>query len=215
MMDKFCSVFIIALVAFVSLDCLRRLYLERHRFAKEDLNDYDLSFAWRIVIFLIYPILNLLALWASVIACQWFGGYVKSMSYGLLWYQVIPNELASRAYLIPTLFAGEIIQLLLVLLILPALLFRPHPFLAMLITYSCSFLLAVNLIADPLLSIIGFGSSHWQIAVTYGTRHELIWLAVTHLVLGGLFIAVLKNNAAQMFFAQLLRPIAIERLKKL
>ncbi len=122
-MDKFCFAIVTAITAFISLDTVRRLYADRHRFAKEDLNDYDLAFIWRIVIFLIYPLLNLMALWASVIACQYAGGYIKNMSYGLLWYQVIPDELASRAYLIPTLFAGELTQTLLVLILLLALFF--------------------------------------------------------------------------------------------
>ena len=213
-MDTFSLGFITAIAAFLALDSLRRLYVERHRFAKEDLNDYDLSFAWRIVVFLIYPLLNLLALWASVTACQWFGGYVKSLSYGLLWYQVIPGEIASRTYLIPVLFSGEIAQMALVLLTLPALLFRPHPFLATLITYSCSFILAVDLIADPLLSIFGFGSTHWQMAVAYANKQELIALALVHFGLAVLYLIVLRTEAIQMLFARLIRPVAVEKLQK-
>ena len=213
-MDTFSLGFITAVAAFVSLDSLRRLYVERHRFAKEDLNDYDLSFAWRIVIFLVYPLLNLLALWVSVIACQWFGGYVKSLSYGLLWYQVTPAELISRSYLIPTLFSGEIAQILLVLLILPALFFRPHPFMAMLLTYSCAFILGVNLIADPLLSILGFGSAHWQMAIAYGSKPEVIALVAAHFLLAALYIGLLQIQPIQMFFARLIRPVAVERLQK-
>lgn len=213
-MDKFCLGFITAIAAFVSLDSLRRIYIERHRFGKEDLNDYDVSFAWRIVIFVVYPFLNLLALWASIIACQWFGGYVKSLSYGLLWYQVVPGELASRSYLIPVLFSGEIAQILFVLLSLPALFFRPHPFLAMVLTYSCAFILAVNLIADPLFSIFGFGSAHWQMAIAFGSKQQVIVLGATHLVLAALYLILLKNQAIQMLCAHLIRPIAVEKLQK-
>ncbi len=212
--DRFITGFITALIALISIDCLRRLYLERQRFAKEDLNDYDLSLAWRIVIFLLYPIFNLLALWISVIACQWFGGYVKSMNYGLLWYQVIPDELASRAYLMPALFAGEVLQILLALLSLPALLFRPHPFLSTLIIYNCCFILAVNLIFDPCLSLLGFSSSHWQMAIAYGSRREIAWLAAAHLAFTAIFLIALKSSAIQMFFAKLSRPLAVEKLKK-
>ncbi len=213
-MDTFCLGFITAIAAFVSLDSLRRLYIERHRFGKEDLNDYDQSFAWRIVIFLVYPLLNLLALWVSITACQWFGGYVKSLSYGLLWYQVIPGELSSRTDLIPVLFSGEIAQVLLVLFTLPALFFRPHPFLAMLLTYSCAFVLGVNFIADPLLSTFGFGSAHWQMAIAYAGRQELMVLAIIHFVLAALYLFVLNNQTIQMLFAHLIRPLAVEKLQK-
>ena len=213
-MDKLCFAFVTAITALVSLDTVRRLYIDRHRFSKEDLNDYDLAFVWRIVIFIVYPLLNLLALWASVIACQNFGGYVKSLNYGLLWYQVVPDELSSRAYLIPTLFAGEIVQTLFVLLVLLALLFRPHPFLAMLLTYSCAFVLSINFIVDPLLSIFGFGSAHWQMAINLGTKQELIILAVIHSVLASVFILVAHSETVQKLFAQLIRPIAMQKLNK-
>ncbi len=213
-MDKLCFAVITAITVFISLDTLRRLYVDRQRFSKEDLNDYDLAFVWRIVIFLVYPLLNLIAMWASVIACQWYGGFVKNISYGLLWYQVIPDELASRTYLIPALFAGECVQTVLVLVLLLALLFRPHPFLAMLITYTCTFVLSVNLIVDPILSTIGFGSAHWQIAIMQGTRKELSTLAYTHLALAIVFITLVSSQTVQRVFAELIRPIAMERLKK-
>jgi len=212
-MDKICFSVVTAITALICLDTVRRLYVDRHRFTKEDLNDYDLAFIWRIVIFLIYPLLNAFALWVSIIACQWAGGYVRDISYGLLWYQVIPNELASRAYLIPTLFAGEIAQTLLVLVLLIALLFRPHPFLAMLITYTCTFVLSINLIVDPILSAFGFGSTHWQIAIHQASQQELSILALAHLVLALLFIALISSDTIQKLFAELIRPIAMERLK--
>ncbi len=213
-MDKLCFGFVAAITALISLDTLRRLYIERHRFAKEDLNDYDLAFVWRIVIFLVYPLLNLLAMWVSVIACQSFGGYVKTLNYGLLWYQVIPDELSSRIYLMPTLFAGEAAQTLLVLIMLLALLFRPHPFLAMILTYSCTFVLSVNLIVDPLLSIFGFGSAHWQLAIAEGSRQELTNLAIIHTIPGALFVLLAHTESVQKLFAELIRPIAMQKLKK-
>jgi tetratricopeptide (TPR) repeat protein len=178
------------------------------------LNDYDVSFAWRIVIFLIYPLLNLLALWSSSVACQWFGGYVKSLSYGLLWYQVVPGELASPSYLIPVLFSGEIAQTLLILLSLPALFFRPHPFFAMLLIYTCAFVMGINLIADPILSIFGFGSMHWQIAIACSSKAELVVLAMVHFLLAVIYLTVLKNQTFQMVFARLIRPIAVEKLQQ-
>jgi hypothetical protein len=213
-MDKLCFAIVTAVTTFISLDTVRRLYVDRHRFSKEDLNDYDLAFIWRIVIFLIYPLLNLISLWVCVIACQWSGGYVKSVSYGLLWYQVIPDELASRAYLMPTLFAGETAQTLLVLVLLLALLFRPHPFLAMLITYTCTFVLSINLIVDPILSTIGFGSAHWQLAIMQGTSREIVILTLVHSVLAIIFIALVNSQTVQKLFAELIRPIAMEKLKK-
>jgi hypothetical protein len=211
--DKLSFAIVTAITAFISLDTLRRLYVDRHRFSKEDLNDYDLAFVWRIVIFIIYPILNLFSMWVSVIACQWFGGYVQNMSYGLLWYQVIPDELASKTYLIPTLFIGELAQTALVLVLLIALLFRPHPFLAMLITYVCTFVLSINLIVDPILSLLGFGSAHWQIAMAQGTKEELLILIFSHFALAVVFIALVNSEIVQRTFAELIRPVAMERLK--
>lgn len=213
-MDKLCFAIVTIITAFISLDTLRRLYVDRHRFAKEDLNDFDLAFIWRIVIFLIYPLLNLIALWVSVIACERAGGYVKSMTYGLLWYQVIPDELSSRSYLIPTLFSGEMVQVALVLVLLVSLIFRPHPFLAMLITYTCVFVLSVNLIVDPILSIFGFGSAHWQIALLAATPKELSALILAHFLLGALLILCINNSFVQKIFAELIKPVAMEKLKR-
>jgi tetratricopeptide (TPR) repeat protein len=211
--DKLSFAIVTAITAFISLDTMRRLYVDRHRFSKEDLNDYDLAFVWRIVIFLIYPLLNLFSMWVTVIVCQCFGGYVQNMSYGLLWYQVIPDELSSRTYLIPTLFAGELAQTALVLVLLLALLFRPHPFLAMLITYVCTFVLSINLIVDPILSLLGFGSAHWQIAMSQGSKEELFILLFSHFALAIIFVALVNSEIIQKAFAELIRPVAMARLK--
>ncbi len=84
----------------------------------------------------------------------------------------------------------------------------------MLITYTCVFVLSINLIVDPVLSVIGFGSAHWQIAIIQGTKKELIILALTHFSLALLLVGLISSETIQKFFAELIRPIAMERLKK-
>jgi tetratricopeptide (TPR) repeat protein len=212
-MSKFYLGFITAVIVFISLDTLRRLYTERYRFSKEDLSEYDVSFGWRIVIFVICPLLNLLALWVSIVACQWFGGYVKALNYGLLWYQVIPGELASKHDLLLVLFSGELAQIFFVLLAMLALFFRPHPFLSMIITYSCAFVLGINLIADPLLSTIDLGSAHWQTIINNSNSQQLTVFIVAHLLFACVYLAILKSERVAMLFARLIRPMAVERLQ--
>ncbi|MGZ2978925.1 hypothetical protein, partial [Pseudomonas aeruginosa] len=81
-------------------------------------------------IFLIFPFVVWLDLRATLVATEYFGGWTKEWTYGLLWYSAIPQSLPHADMLIPALFAGVAVQLLLALCLLPSLFFRPHPFLA-------------------------------------------------------------------------------------
>src|SRR6516165_10605421 len=138
-MNQICLWSIAAVTGIVSLSTIWRVYTERTRFFKEDLNDSDSAFAWRLVIFVIFPLLTLVDLRTTAVCCELFGGYIKHWTYGLLWYQAIPAGLPSGDYLIPVLFAGTIATTVLTVLLLPALFFRPHPFVAMLIGYTAVF----------------------------------------------------------------------------
>src|SRR5271155_5462286 len=92
------------MAALVALNTIWRLWTEHERLGKEDLTDEDRAFAWRIVIFLIFPLLNFLDLRSTVAACVLFGGYVKQWNYGLMWFHVEPAGLSSE-YALPVFFA--------------------------------------------------------------------------------------------------------------
>jgi tetratricopeptide (TPR) repeat protein len=214
-MNQICLWCIAAFTGVVSLNTLWRLYAERARFLKEDLNDSDSAFAWRIVIFVIFPLLNLIDLRTTAVCCQLFGGYVKQWNYGLLWYQSILGGLPAPEYLIPVLFAGTIATTVLTVLLLPALFFRPHPFVAMLIGYTAVFVPALNFLVDPLFSLAGMGSSRWQQAVAYGQPAQLLPLYAVHFVFALLYIYILRSQWVRLWFSGLTRPTASEKLKRL
>lgn len=202
-----------AMAAVIAVNTLWRIYSERHRFLKEELTDEDRSFAWRIVIFLVFPLLNFLDLRATTVACDLLGGSVKSWSYGLIWFHVEP-VLARSADILPAYFAGVILQMLLAILLLPALLFRPHPFLSCLVTYTVAFIFGANIIADPLLSASGLGSPRWQMA--YGALPDKARLALLalHLSCVGVYCLLMFSQRVRLMFASLSRPVASEELKK-
>jgi tetratricopeptide (TPR) repeat protein len=84
----------------------------------------------------------------------------------------------------------------------------------MLITYTCTFVLSINLIVDPLLSALGFGSAHWQIALRQGSSQELSTVVLIHATLAIIFIVLISSTSIQKLFAELIRPIAMEKIKK-
>ena len=200
--------------ALVATNTLWRLWTERQRLVREDLSDEDRSFAWRIVIFLIFPLMTFLDLRVTIIASEWFGGYVQNWSYGLVWYHALPTGLPSNQLLIPVLFAGAIVQILLALSLVPALFFRPHPFLATLIGYTVAFVLGLNLIFDPLLSLVGLGGPRWQLAFAFpaGEGHTKL---IAILLLGALFyVAVMLSQRVRLWFSGLTRPQTSDELKE-
>ncbi len=199
--------------ALVGLNTIWRLWSERDRLTKEDLNEEDRAFAWRVVVFLIFPLTLLLDLRATSMVCDLLGGYVRSFSYGLLWYHVLPAGLPTD-YIIPVLFSGSIATSVLALCLLPALFFKPHPFFATIIGYTSVFLLALNLIADPLLSIAGLGSVRWQIAFTDGAVDQRLPLVAVHIVLATLFVLFMRYSKVRLWFSELSRPNANEELRE-
>jgi hypothetical protein len=201
------------ITALVGLNTIWRLFLDRNRLWKEELSDEDRAFAWRIVVFLIFPLINLLDLRATTMVCELLGGYMKTWKYGLLWYHAVPAGLASENFLIPVLFAGSIATTLFALCLLPALSFRPHPFLATLIGYTTTFIFCLNFVADPVLSMIGLGGSRWRIAFTAGAADQRMPLLMVHVILAVIFLFVVRNIHVRLWFSALSRPHATAQLR--
>lgn len=202
------------MAAMVALNTVWRLWVERDRLHREDLTDEDRAFAWRIVIFLIFPLLTFLDLRSTVVACDFLGGYIKSWTYGLMWYHVDPAGLSSVELLVPVYFAGTALQLLLALCLLPSLIFRPHPFLAVLVGYTAAFIFGLNLIVDPLLSAVGMGGPRWQIVYGLMAPDWRLALLVCHIALASLYLTVMLSQRIRLLFAGLSRPRASDELKQ-
>lgn len=196
----------------VALDTTFRLWTERHRMSKDDLNDEDRSLIWRIVLFLMFPALNLLELRSTMVTTDMFGGHVSDWTYGLMWYEAVPKDLPTHL-LIPALFSGEVAQGILAIFLIVALAVRPHPFLATLIGYSISFILGLNLVLEPLLAVSGLADNKWQIALTQTSFEQQVPLIAVHAVLAIVFIMAVRNSFVRMWFSDLTRPDASDRLK--
>jgi hypothetical protein len=206
--------YITVVTGLVSLHTLWQIYGERQRFSKEDLNDSDSTFAWRIVLFLALPLFKLIDLRTVMVLCQNLGAYVTNWYYGLIWYQATPVGLPSQEMIIPVLFSGETTVLLLTILLLPSLFFRPHPFLAMLIGYITAFIPALYLFIEPLLSLSGISCSRWQLAFAHGAPSQLLPLVIVHICLASVYVLLLRSNWIILWFSGLTRPLSSEKLKK-
>jgi hypothetical protein len=202
-----------AVTGAVAVNTLMRLWTDRSRLAQDDLHEEDRLFAWRIVLFLIYPLMTLVDLRATMVTCQWFGGYITDWSYGLFWYTAMPKGIASHEHLLVVLFAGVIVQLVLALSLLPSLCFRPHPFLATIIGYTIGTVLSLNLIIDPVASLLGIGGSRWQMVLTTATHQELLAIGGAYLAAAVMFLLVLVNDRTRLWFADLSRPLVSEQLR--
>ncbi len=203
-----------AVAALVSVTTVVKLWSDRDRLSREDLTDEDRTFVWRIVFFLVFPLLVLLDLRATSVCCELMGGYIRSWSYGFLWYQIEPAGLSSDSMIIPVLFSGTIAQCLLSLSLMPALLFRPHPFLATLIGYTIAFTLGLNLIADPIMSLCGLGGLKWQLAFSAGSPDQRLPLVVVQSVLAVIYIIAIRNSHVRMWFSSFARPMVSDDLKQ-
>jgi tetratricopeptide (TPR) repeat protein len=213
-MDQLSLWCVTAVVAAVSLNTLWRICLERERFFKDDLSDADSAFAWQIVIFLVVPLLTLFDLRTTSVCCQWLGGTLTHINYAILWYQGIPTGLPSPQLFIPVLFSGTFAELALVLLLLPALAFRPHPFVAMLIGYTAAFVPAMNLIVEPILSALGLGNPKWILAMQYGAKEQLLPVAAVHALLAIIYLICLKSDWLRLWFSTLTHPNASDKLRE-
>lgn len=204
---------ITAVVTIVGLNTVGRLWSERERLWRDDLQEEDRAFAWRVVIFLIFPLLTLVDLRATMVASQWLGGYIKSWSYGLFWYTAVPAGLPSENLFAPVLFAGAAVQFILALSLVPALFFRPHPFLATIIGYTISFILALNVVIEPIISAVGLGGSRWNLFMQTATTTEKIWIFGAYTVLALVYFLALSNRNVRMWFVDLSRPQISEKLR--
>jgi hypothetical protein len=201
-----------AVTGAVALNTVFRLWTDRDRLWQDDLRDEDRLFAWRIVLFLIYPILNLIDLRTTMIAAQAFGGYISNWTYGLFWYTATPSGIGATDQLLLVLFAGVIVQLLLGVMLLPALFFRPHPFLAIIIGYTLVADFVMNLFVDPALSCLNMGSSRWHIATSIAGTQEKTAIFATYSILALAFALVMVSRRTRVWFAQLSRPVVAEQI---
>lgn len=197
----------------IAANTVWKLLAEPDRLTNENLTDEDRAFVWRTTLFLVFPLVNLLALRSTIILTNMLGGFVEQWSYALLWYQAVPQGLP-KELIIPAVFAGACTATILALLMIPALFFRPHPFLACLIGYSSVFILGLNLIVNPLLGLLGIGGSAWDIAMAQGDRHQLLLLYCFHAVMAMIYLAVVCNNRVRFWFCTLSRPAASIALRE-
>jgi hypothetical protein len=202
-----------AVVAAVAAGTITRLWTDRSRLWRDELQDEDRLFAWRIVLFLFYPALVGLDLRATLAAAQAFGGSVEQWTYGFFWYSAVPQGVSTCDNLMLVLFAGAIVQLLLALSLIPSLFFRPHPFLATLIGYLITAILGANLIVEPILSLVGLGGSRWQLAMTLGTAPEKTYIISVYAVLTAMFIYFSTREKTRLWFADISRPVVAEKLR--
>ncbi len=207
-----------ALAVVVSLDTVIRLWTERHRLVKEDLNDEDRAFAWRLVIFVVLPLLTLIDLRATDVAASLAGGYLAHPAYGLIWYHGTLEGLsgASPAAVAWVYLAGAAAQIVFALLLLPALFFRPHPFLATFLGYTVIFTLGLNLLIDPVLSFSGLGLPRWSEVMAIGLIHpKAVYLPLMiQCALTGLYLFFATSSAVRLWFSDLTRPQISEELRQ-
>jgi hypothetical protein len=197
----------------VALSTVWKLINERYRLAKEELSDEDRTLVWQTVLFIVFPLINLIDLRATMVACNLLGGVVESWTYGFLWYQVVPASLP-QALIIPVSFAGPAASILLALLLVPPLFFRPHPFLACLLGYTAVFILTVHLIVHPLMGLAGIGTAGWEQVANVATEGLLYQLFLLHAASALTMILFVRNPAVRMWFSELTRPGANQQLRE-
>lgn len=202
-----------AVVVAIAGATLFELWRQRHALLKDELNDELKSMAWRLVIFLIFPLIVWIDLRSTLVASEYLGAWVKDWNYGLLWFSAVPQGLAHENLLMPALFAGVLVQFVLALCLLPALFFRPHPFLAATISYTMLLILAGNLFVDPLIGLVGAGSSRWQIAYASAPREHLLFVLAVYAALSILFVFAMKSKSLRLWFAELTSPVLAEQLR--
>ena len=204
-----------AIAILVAIDTAVRLWTERHRFFKEELGDEDRAFAWRLVLFLLLPFLTFIDLRATDIAAGLAGGYLIKPEYGFIWYnaQLAFDSPVSESARFLVLFAGEAVQIAFALLLLPALLLRPHPFLATFLGYAVAFTLGLNLLVDPALSLAGMGMQRWTELLGAPANPVSRSILFTHLGLTAVYLFCLINSRARLLFSDLSRPQISSELK--
>lgn len=202
-----------ALVVLIAAGTVFELWRQRNNLFRDELDDEIRALAWRVVIFLIFPFVVWLDLRATIVATDYFGGWVRDWNYGLLWFSAVPLNLPHSDFLVPVLFAGVIVQLVLCLCTLPSLFFRPHPFMASIITYTISLILASNLIIDPVIALAGAGNSRWQLAYACAPRDALMIIIALYACFSALFLVAVRSKRLRIWFAELTSPVIAEQLR--
>ena len=208
-----------AVAIFVLSDCLIKLYTERHRLIKEELNNDDLIYASKLAFFIALPLVAFIDLRATEIVASYLGAQVTGVTYGFIWFNADLSDIfasVKEPYLLPTLFAGSLTQIALALLLLPALAFRPHPLFSAVVAYLAAFLLGYNLLADPLLGLIGQGVPRFAYLahrLTQSPDAISIYIASLYAISALVYIAILKSNRVRLWFSGLTKPALAQKLR--
>lgn len=204
---------ITGMAGLLALNTAWRLWTERDRLSREDLSDEDRAFAWRVVFFLVFPLLNFIDLRSTIVATDLLGGYIKSWDFGGYWYHINSASIPAGAVL-PAFFAGAAAQMVLAILLLPALMFRPHPFLSTVIGYTIAFIFGMNLIVEPLMSVCGLSNPRWLLAYSSAGYEQQVILLAVHVCCAAVYIAIMMSQRVRMWFSSLSRPQANDELQK-
>ena len=207
------SSLVTAMMAALSGVTVWQLWSRRAEIMRDDLRDEERTLAWRVVLFLVMPLLVAIDLRATEAATTWAGGWLKDVDWKGWWYSALPQELTSVDFLIPVLFAGVVAQFILGLSLLPSLAFRPHPFVACVIVYLVAAIFGLNLIVDPLAAAIGCGSYRWALAFSSAPHDQVVMLVSVYLSLSVVLLVCIKNRALRLWFAELSRPEIGEQLR--
>lgn len=208
-----------AVAIFVLGDCLIKLYTERHRLIKEELNNDDLIYATKLAFFIALPLVAFIDLRTTEIFASYLGAQVTGVTYGFIWFNADLSDIFAsikEPYLLPVLFAGSLTQIALALVLLPTLLFRPHPLLSAVVAYLAVFLLGYNLLADPFLGLIGQGVPRFAY-LAHRLMHSpdaiSIYIASFYAISALIYVATLKSNRVRLWFSGLTKPALAQKLK--
>lgn len=202
-----------AVIVAIAAATVYELWKQRSRLLADELDEEMRRLAWRVSMFLVMPFVVWIDLRSTLVASDYFGGWVKDWTYGILWFSAEPQNLSHSDLLLPTLFFGVAVQLLLLISVLPALFFRPHPFLASIVSYSALLVLTVNLIIDPLAGLLGLGNSRWQIAFSSLGKEELSYLLCFYALAATSFMLLVGNRTFRIWLAELTNPVLAEELR--
>src|SRR5579883_3008141 len=202
-----------ALLVAIAATTIIEIWRQRNNLFRDELDDDVRALAWRVVIFLVFPFIVWVDLRATILATEHLGGWVKDWNYGFLWFSAVPYSLPSADLLLPALFAGVVVQLVLALCMVPALFFRPHPFIAGIITNTISLILASNLIIDPVIALVGAGNTRWQVAYESAPKDSLMIIIAIYACCSALFLLAVRSKTIRIWFADLTSPVLAEQLR--
>lgn len=213
LMSQICTNIFSALIVALAASTLFELWKHRQELSSDELSEDARLLVWKVGIFMLFPLLVWLDLKATIVATEQLGGFIKDWSYGIVWFNAIPQGLPHADYLMPALFAGVAVQFLLAICLIPALFFRPHPFLATLISYTVAIICASTLMIDPMLGLLGMGGSRWQLAYSSLPKDTLMIILSMYLCMCALFILAIKSKTIRIWFAEITNPVLAEQLR--